>query len=375
MPAACHTTANLTCSTLYRLSPELAGMIVDEMDLPSLLAWRSSCAVNYAHATAALQRTLTSLINPFLSHPHALLGTISRYSAVIGGEVALAFIHRHQPFQPHTLEIFASASLYEPLCFELLSHPGIVPDVLSSASTVTLYPHNVRRDVLETTQIDLRSTHTLYIRRSSTLSPLSPIVRSICTAMANFVTPHSFGCAYPSLTLHNKSLLSDLTEEAILEFDANILRRLIDQQIELAVDPVLWQQYRVWSPTPTVTSTTKVCWRSHYICPGQGRFFGDRGSLVDFIDPINTPAPVLQQHGSPPFGTAVVWRLSSTYQCPLSCELHDSTLPIGQISTAVILMLDPFTNHYRGRQHLPTRQIQDHHIKQFSLRRVRSTSL
>ena len=67
-------------------------MIVDRMDLPTLLAWRSSCTVNYDHATAALKRTLTSAINPFLSHPNVVLNILSRYSAVIGGEVALAFI-------------------------------------------------------------------------------------------------------------------------------------------------------------------------------------------------------------------------------------------------------------------------------------------
>ena len=347
-------------------------MIVDQMDLPSLLTWRRTCAVNYAHATAALKRTLTSSINPFLSNPGALLDIITRYSAVIGGEVALAFIQRHLPFQPHTLEIFASAPLYAPLCLELSSHPEIAPDVTSCTFTVTSYPHNYQRDILETMQVTLRSTRTLYIRRSSTLSPLSPIARSICTAMANFVTPHSFGCAYPGLTLCNKSLLSDLTQDAIAEFDADILRTLVDQEIELATDPVAWQQYRLWSSTPAVTSTTKACWRSHYICPAQGRFFGDRGSLVDFVDPIGTPATVLQRHGSPPFGTSVIWRLSSTYQCPLSCEVHDNTLPAGQISTAIILVPDPFTTRHRRREHRPALQT---HKDSSLVRRTRSTSL
>ena len=344
------------------------------MDLPSLLAWRSTCAVNYAHATAALKRSLTSAINPFLSHPQALLDIISRYSAVIGGETALAFMRRHHSFQGQTLEIFANVSLYEPLCRELLSDSRIASDVISTASTIALYPYNQQRDILETTQISLRSTRTIYIRQSSTLSPLSPIARSTCTAMANFVTPHSFGCAYPSLTLHDKSLLADLTHGTIVEFDTSILRALADQQIEQAIDPASWRQYRICSPTVTITNTTKACWRSHYICPGQSRFFGDHGSLVDFIDPLGMPVAALLQKGSPPFGTTVIWRLSAAYRCPLSCESHDNRLPMGQISTAIILMPDPFTKSHRGRPHIP--MYGAHHSGHPSHgRRNRSTSL
>ena len=325
-------------------------MIVDEMDLPSLLAWRSSCAANYAHATAALKRTLTSMINPFLSQPTAILEVISRYSAVVGGEVALAFVRRHRPFQPRTLEIFASISLYDPLCDELASDARIAQDIIEVSHTVSKFPFNLQRDILETIQIHLCTGRTIYIRCSATLSPLSPIARSLCTAMANFVTPYSFGCAYPRLTLSDKALLSDLRQESMIDFDAGVMRTLSEQQIDLAVDPANWQQFRLWSATPTAANTDKACWRSHYICPQQGRFFGDRGSLVDFIDPLDTPAATLREQGSPPFGTTVVWRLSSSYRCPLSCESHDGNLPVGQTSTAVILMDDPFMTPCRGRQ-------------------------
>ena len=346
------------------------------MDLPSLLAWRNTCVLNYAHATAALKRSLTAAINPFLSHPNAFLDIISRYSAVIGGEVALAFVRRHHSFQPQTLEIFASVSLYEPLCHELLSDLRIAPDVISTASTTALYPYNQQRDILDTTQIGLRSTRTIYIRQSSTLSPLSPIARSICTAMANFVTPHSFGCAYPCLTLHDKSLLSDLTHGTIVEFESGVLRALADQQIEQAIDPASWRQYQIWSPALTVTNATKACWRSHYICPGQSRFFGDRGSLVDFIDPLGTPSAALLQQGSPPFGTTVIWRLSAAYRCPLSCESRDNRLPMGQLSTAIILMPDPFTRPRLGRPRIPMHNDgANHYAHPSHRRRKRSTSL
>lgn len=320
------------------------------MDLPSLLAWRSSCTTNYAHATAALKRTLTSMINPFLSHPTALLEIITRHGAVIGGEVALAFVRRHRPFQPRTLEIFASISLYGTLCDELASDPRIRRDITEVVHTASKYPFNLQRDILETTQIHLRTGRTIHIRCSATLSPLSPIARSLCTAMANFVTAHSFGCAYPRLTFDNKALLSDLRRESMVDFDAGVMQTLAEQQIELEIDPANWRQYRLWSTNPTVTNAHRACWRSHYICPEQGRFFGDRGSLVDFVDPLQTPATTLREQGSPPFGTTVLWRLSSSYRCPLSCESHDSNLPIGQTSTAVILMDDPFTKPDRGRR-------------------------
>ena len=318
------------------------------MDLSSLLAWRSSCIINYAHATAALKRSLISVINPFLSHPANLLRIISRYGAVIGGEGALAFVRRPRTFQPHSLEIFTSASLYASLCHEVLTDPLMLPDIITTISTVYQYPQNAQREVLETTQIILRNTRSIYIRRSSTLSPLSPIVRSICTALVNFVTPHSFGCAYPLLTLNDKSLLSGLAEGTLGEFDTGILRLLAEQQIDTAVDPSSWPQYRLWSPDLSIPNTSGACWRSHYICPNQGRFFGDGGSIVDFVDPIGIPTPTLQEQGHPPFGTVVIWRMYSSYQCPLACESRDNTLPVGQMSTPVIMMDDPFP-YTRGR--------------------------
>ena len=320
------------------------------MDLPTILEWRRTCILNYAHATAALKRTLTILLNPFLSQPVALLDLISRYGAVIGGEVALAFILRHRLFQPHTLEIFTGTSMYQLLCREILSDPRIVPDITGLAVTILPHPHNLQRDILETTHIHLRAARTLYIHRSSTLSPLSPIARSICTAMVNFVTPHCFGCAYPRLTLDDKALLSDLSESSMSDFDASLMLRLVEQGIDVSIDPATWKQYRTWSPTPTLADSTKACWRSHYICPEQGRFFGDQGSLIDFIDPLGTPTAALRGRGLPPFGTSVIWRLSSLYRCPLSCEAHDSTLPTGQTSVAIILMDDPFVDSHRGRQ-------------------------
>ena len=319
------------------------------MDLPTLLTWCNTCNINYAHATAALKRTLTRNINQFLSQPIVLLDVISRYGAAIGGEVALAFVRRHQPVQPRTLEIFVGASLHGAFCAELLSDNRVIPDVVGTAVAASRYPYILERDVLKTVQINLRGGQSIYIRQSSTLSPLSPIARSICTAMVNFVTPHSFGCAYPALTLDDKSLVSDIRQNSMSDFDVRLMQTLAEQHIDSASDPASWPQYRTWSPTPAVPDTTKACWRSHFICPEQGRFFGDHGSLVGFVDPLGMPAATLQERGAPPFGTAVVWRLSPTYRCPLSCETHDSTLPVGQTSTAVILIRDPFAPRRRGR--------------------------
>ena len=339
-------TKSLCCS---RLPPDVAGMIVDHMDVRSILAWRDTCVVNYAHATAALKRTLTAMLNSFLLQPNALLDVISRYGAVIGGETALAFVLRHRPFQPLTLEIFANTSMYRPFCHEVVTDPRIGPDIVEVSLTTTRYPYNVDRDILETTCIHMRSTRTIYVHRSATLSPLSPIARSLCTALVNFVTPHSFGCAYPRLTFDDKSLLSDLRQASMNDLDKDIMRMLSEQQIAVAVDPASWQRYRPWSSTPSVVGSMKACWRSHHICPDQGRFFGDNGSLVDFLDPIGMPVALLEERGSPPFGTAVMWRLFSSYRCPLSCESHDSNLPLGQTSTAVILVDDPFVHPQRER--------------------------
>ena len=324
----------------FSLSPELCGMIADEMDIASVICWRQTCTANYAHAVGSLERKLVQLVDLFVTYPTALLRVVTEFNAVIGGEVALAYILRDVLIRPHSLEIFVSRLEYEAICRSILSDPLLSLDIVVATTVNADYMLCTQRDITRTLRLCLRSGLDMHIRRSSTLSPLSPIACAPCMAFMNFVTRESFGCAYPRLTLNNQALLCDIGMGVADHLDGAARDILVDIGIEAAVEPSHWPEYRLWSPTPSNVATSNACWRSHFICPEQGRFFGDRGSLVDFVSPLDCGAVQLRDRRAPPFGCTIVWRLSSSYECVMSCEGRDRLLPNGVTSQAIMFVHD-----------------------------------
>lgn len=333
-------------------------MIADRMDLASIVSWRQTCIANYAQSTASLDRTLLKLLNPFVSHPSVLLRLVADYGAVIGGETALAYIRRDEVFRPRTLEIFAGRLQFGPLCRAISSSSRLSTDIVRTATYAAVYPLCTERDVEETLVVHLRSGLDLYVRQSSTPSPLSPVARAVCTALMNFVTPRSFGCAYPRLTLNGRALLCDVGMRSVDHLDAAAMAALVELGIETAVCPAHWPEYRLWSSTPDDVDSLNACWRSHHICPDQARYFGDRGSFVDYVSPLECGAKELRAVRAPPFGATIVWRLSSSYRCVMDCDGRDVLLPRGVLSQGLIFVYDRLQNVHaprlsltRGRAH------------------------
>ena len=330
------------------------------MDILSLLRWRQTCTAHYTHSTAALKRSLTKLVNPFLSHPVALLQLITHFRAVIGGEVALGYILRDEGFQPKTLEIYTSAYFHGLLCRTMLSHPDICPDIAQANTINPPHQFKLQHDIVETLQITLSNGRRIYVHCSSTASPLSPIARAPCTALINYVTPESFGCAYPLLTLYNKALQSTtmaVRADELSNQDHRLTCTLRQLNIETSVSPSHWQQYRMWPQALNSAEDLGPCWRSHFICPNQARYFGDSGSLVDFVDPLHDSPASLQAISAPPYGMTTIWRLSSSFRCALSCESHDYILPQGLVSMVVHFILDPYRDIRDSRTTAPRRQV------------------
>lgn len=71
------------------------------------------------------------------------------------------------------------------------------------------------------------------------------------------------------------------------------------------------------------------CWRQRFICPSQGRFFGDQGSFVDYFDPLQGGEQYCSDNSVAPFGPMVVWRVISTFTCEGGCDLYDDAIDAG----------------------------------------------
>lgn len=326
---------------MYRIHAELAAMIADEMDIHSVCQWRATCQETYVHASSSLQRSLITRLRAFVPRPHELIKIVTQHGALFGGEVALSYLLRQDSYQASHLEIFASNFQYDRLCDAILDDTGF-QDVLNGHAFVTSsILHALRRLIAETMVLNLHNGKTIYVHQSYTPSPSAPITRAPCTALSNFVTAYGFGCSHPKLTLARRGLLADRSFLYLSPYDGRSVNRLLAHQFSLAISPTAWPEYRRQFDGDTLRSSEE-CWRELYICPKQGRFFGDRGSLVRFFDPLGKDEERCMEKNLAPFGCMVIWRLMSTFECDDGCEFLDDVLEHGVVSIPVLFRKDPF---------------------------------
>ncbi|PIL26233.1 hypothetical protein GSI_11988 [Ganoderma sinense ZZ0214-1] len=311
------------------------------MDIRSVCQWRATCRTNYQYATSSLRRSLTSRLGAFVPQPLALIDAVTKYGAVFGGELALSFILRLEPYTPLFLEIFASNYQYERLCETIVDNPSITALIDSHVILNSSLFRALRRLVAQTLAIRLTNGKTIYVHQSYTCSPSAPIARATCTAFSNFVTEYSFGCSHPELTFARRALLSDEEIPHFTPQDSQSLDRLLAHEFSLAISPTAWPEYRRNMDGDTLVSAEE-CWRHRFLCPKQGRFFGDRGSLVGFFDPLAHYEARCVKDNLPPFGPMVIWRLMTSFDCDDGCEYLDDVLEQGVVSIPVLFKKDPF---------------------------------
>ena len=316
-------------------------MFADMMDIRSLLRWRSTCSVNYIHGTASLRRTLMTRLQPFIPSPLHFVDIVTQHGAVIGGELALSFFLRHEDYRPSCLEIYASNFQYNDLCTAILDEPDIKQCVEKHVFLTSSVYHAMTRLVAETLIIHMKNGRTLYVYQSYTCSSSAPVTRSTCTALSNFVTGHSFGCSHPVLTLAGRGLLADRELMFLSARDNLSIDNLLAHGFSLAVSPTAWPEYRRDIDDDTLRSAEE-CWREKFVCPSQGRFFGDKGSLVGFFDPLSADEDKCVANNLAPFGPMVIWRSMSTFDCDDGCDFLDDVLEQGVTSIPVLFRKDPF---------------------------------
>ena len=325
-------------------------MFADEMDILSLSRWRCACRTNYQHASASLRRSLTSRLQAFVPYPHDLLDIATKYGAIFGGEVALSFILRHDRFRASNLEIYTSQYHFNELCKAILNNARIRARVNKYGFLPMPSLQTTRRLVSASVVLHMKNGSTIYVHQSYICSPTGPITRSTCTALSNFVTSYGFGCSHPELTLARRALLSDREMVHISPHDAKSLDHLLAHGFSLAVAPTAWPEYRtdmdvdVDMDGDTLQSgqSPKECWRDRYLCPNQGRFFGDGGSFVGYFDPLGHDKDRCIQGNVAPFGPNAVWRVWSSFECDDGCEDDDEVLERGVASVPALFFKDPF---------------------------------
>ena len=326
---------------LNRSSPEIGDLITDTMDMKSLLAWRRVSRAARTHVASAFQTRLRRLLALFLPATRQLLRTITECRALIGGEVALAFLLRDPDYAPLSMDIFTTDQWFHALVDYLTFSPFISPHLTFHGVTICIRPHRHHREVRRCATFIAQSARIIRIYESTSISAVSPISRSWTSALMNYVTATSFGCAYPELTFNRLALVSEMCLTGMTLEDHRVMGYLRDARFLFAFHPAEWPRYSpVTLPGESLPSGVFPCLRHRYICPDQGRYFGDDGSLVVFMDPSQDTHDTAYLRSEPPYGIMVAWRMWVCGSCARGCAYHDDTLNGGVISMPMLLVND-----------------------------------
>ncbi|KAI0722574.1 hypothetical protein C8Q76DRAFT_614408 [Earliella scabrosa] len=319
----------------------MQNAIIEMMTLPELLTWRRVCKAVYADVTVVLRRRLSGIIKPFFDNTPTFLRHLTDFGAVLGGIAALSFILQDSTLRSDVLQIYVGRIYYQPFVLQLGSCPAHCDDIVAVGTREPPRQFGAERDISSMTTLRLRSGRSVLVYQASTSSGCSTLGRSPCSALMNFVSEHAFACGYPGLTLRRRALLSDVRITTLSDVDCIVLRALVQAGFQLAPHAGAWEEYRHPSTHPSLTSRT-ACLREQYVCPQQARFFGDKGSLTDVLDPLLAARDDVPLQQLPPFGPTVVWRFLSTFRCDHRCDTRDPLLHEWLVSSPIITLPDPF---------------------------------
>ena len=324
-----------------RSSPEIGDLITRSMDVKMLLVWRRVCRTSRAHVASAFQNTLRRLLALFLPATRQLMRIITECHALIGGEVALAFLLRDSTYTPMSMDIFTTELWFHALVDYLTFSPFISPHLTFNGVTICVRPHRQQREVRRCATFHTQTARTIKIYESTSITPCSPISRSWTSALMNYVTATSFGCAFPELTFNRLALVSEMCVTGMTVEDHRVMQCLRDARFSFAFHPAEWAQYRPAAlPMEALPAGVFPCLRHRHLCPDQGRYFGDDGSLVIFMDPSQDSHETAYLRSEPPYGIMVAWRMWVCGSCARGCAYFDDTLNGGVISLPMLLVND-----------------------------------
>ncbi|KAL1940515.1 hypothetical protein VTO73DRAFT_7950 [Trametes versicolor] len=270
------------------------------------------------------------LLQHYLPNPDELWRCLDETHTVVGGIAALLFLLRSASALPSTLDVYVS-SLHSDRLEQLLEE-----DLHLFLSDIEQNTDHLGHLVSRAATFTISATRFITIHTSQSVSSLEPIAITPVTALANWVSPHAFACGYPSLTLRRRCIGAPPT--GVHRNLIPIYHALRHLQFEIASEPTHWQEYQARVPLPTTTSL-HACLRQLYLCPSQGRFFGDPGSLLTVFDILGADHNIMRERHQLPYGISIAWRLSTTHRsCDGPCSERDPILPENFLTLPTVMI-------------------------------------
>ena len=298
------------------------------LDMYMLLALGGTCTYFRDHVSNTLKKERDDIIDQYWPDTKAFLRILTWSRAVVTGKAALAFITRNPRVLAQELEVSVSLRHSYDLLDSLEQHL-----LVARAWSWDKWP---MRDERRPTAYLYRTPSNALLRVvcSHTASPFTPMTTSPTTALFNYFDEFSFGCAYRDLTMNLRTVAPQLPYLTGEE------KQRVDRLVSTGdFKSAQWPAAVAYPPVPFVLNDAlggwnvehqpewqnAVCLRKRHQCPGQSRYFGDPGSLVEFFEPDMVDHAVMAHWHYPPYGANAVWRLHGT-TCDNDCESGDHRL-------------------------------------------------
>ena len=318
------------------------------MDMRTLLVWRATSRRHYEDVCHELRSSLTALLLDFVPSPTALLKLLTRTRALLSGELAICYLLRDDSIVAHSLEIYVGSVWFDTFIDEFGASPDLSGHQVDWSMTHHLDRHIKTRFVTDSLNIPLATGKLITIHAAASPSACHAIACSPTSLGTTFITEFSFATAYPRLTFNRRAIVCwDLLENGS-DSELDMYEQLEAAGFAFEEDPTVWSEY-----------SSSLCYGGHlqpfdcvrllYLCPQQGRYFGDAGSMVCFIDTLSVDVASLKDRGVPPYGIMAVWRLPSKVLCDAQCDEYDDLLAPGITVTSIMFQNESFKSAFPVR--------------------------
>ena len=192
---------------IFSLIPvKIQRRIVFFMDIPTLRSLRYATSDTAKLVEEELTRSLHSLLSPFVTHPANFLQVLQQSGAVIGGDIAVAFMARDLPIIPRALIIYAPLDNPYPLqdYFQTQENTEWMRRVTPSLENAAVWRGKL---VKEFVHFQHRTSIILLYESSSPLPLASVVSRALASHNMTFVDGVTYGTAFPSLFFQRRCLL------------------------------------------------------------------------------------------------------------------------------------------------------------------------
>lgn len=314
------------------------------MSMASLLAWRRTCRDVHLLATKEVRHTLHILLARFTPNPMIFLKFLTRWGALVVGEAALSHVLHDPTLCDKNLELAVSNLVFEPFVRRLQELIPFGTHVLNSMDKPAPPSFPFLRHITRIAEFHLVTGKVIHVYESATPSACDVVSGAWTTALMNFVTASSFGCAYPRLTLNYQAILCDGRKEAMRWLDSTTHALLSSKGFDFRAYSPAWATFCT-GPYSLSSPSIGGCGKLLHVCPAQGRYFGDPGSLVIFFDEFFVDLDTLRDMSIAPYGLMSAWRIPTKGTCEGRCAEDETVVPAFVISMPIQFMEDrPISN-------------------------------